>query len=82
MLATVLRRARGAQPESGASAVEYGLLVAAVAAMIVAVSFLLGSAVRGGFQSAVTAFDSADGGASTTYNVAGEDGGGVAPVSP
>jgi pilus assembly protein Flp/PilA len=36
--------------DEGASAVEYGLLVAAIAAVIVAVVFALGSYVRGAFQ--------------------------------
>jgi pilus assembly protein Flp/PilA len=35
-----------AHDERGASAVEYGLLVAGIAAMIVSVVFLLGSTVR------------------------------------
>jgi pilus assembly protein Flp/PilA len=35
-----------AHDERGASAVEYGLLVAGIAAMIVAVVFLLGGTVR------------------------------------
>ena len=36
--------------ERGASAVEYGLLVAGIAAVIVAVVFLLGSTLDGVFQ--------------------------------
>ena len=36
--------------DDGASAVEYGLLVAAIAAVIVAVVFGLGSIVKGKFQ--------------------------------
>ena len=36
--------------ERGASAVEYGLLVAGIAALIVAVVFLLGDVVTGAFQ--------------------------------
>jgi len=36
--------------DEGASAVEYGLLVAAIAAVIVALVFALGSYVRGAFQ--------------------------------
>ena len=37
--------------ERGASAVEYGLLVAGIAAVIVAVVFLLGTNLQGVFQS-------------------------------
>lgn len=46
----VLRRNAGRSTDEGASAVEYGLLVAAIAAVIVAVVFALGSYVRGAFQ--------------------------------
>ena len=37
--------------ERGASAVEYGLLIAGIAALIVAVVFLLGGQIRDTFQS-------------------------------
>jgi pilus assembly protein Flp/PilA len=46
----VLRRRAGRATDEGASAVEYGLLVAAIAAVIVAVVFALGSYIRGAFQ--------------------------------
>ena len=36
--------------EAGASAVEYGLLVAAIAAVIVAIVFLLGGVIRDSFS--------------------------------
>lgn len=36
--------------EDGASAVEYGLLVAGIAALVVAVVFLLGGVVKGSFN--------------------------------
>lgn len=36
--------------DDGASGVEYGLLVAAIAAVIVALVFILGSYVKGAFQ--------------------------------
>lgn len=36
--------------EAGASAVEYGLLVAAIAAIIVVIVFALGKIVKEGFQ--------------------------------
>jgi pilus assembly protein Flp/PilA len=36
--------------DEGASAVEYGLLVAAIAAVIVGIVFLLGTQVKGAFK--------------------------------
>lgn len=42
---------RSLKREEGASAVEYGLLVAAIAAVIVVVVFGLGALVRDGFSS-------------------------------
>ncbi|SDR87089.1 Flp pilus assembly protein, pilin Flp [Nocardioides scoriae] len=36
--------------ENGASAVEYGLLVAAIAAIIVVLVFAIGNLVKGGFK--------------------------------
>jgi len=49
----LLRRSPRPHPdrERGASAVEYGLLVAAIAAVIVAVVFGLGALVRDAFNS-------------------------------
>jgi pilus assembly protein Flp/PilA len=46
MLRTFLRRATGDVKDRGASAVEYGLMVAAIAAVIVAIVFGLGGLVR------------------------------------
>jgi pilus assembly protein Flp/PilA len=40
----------GRREESGASAVEYGLLVAGIAGLIVAVVFVFGGAVRTSFS--------------------------------
>ncbi len=45
---TIASRRRDA--ENGASAVEYGLLVALIAAVIVLAVFALGSVVRGSFE--------------------------------
>ncbi|MEI5673697.1 MULTISPECIES: Flp family type IVb pilin [unclassified Nocardioides] len=46
-----LRDARAERrDERGASAVEYGLLVAGIAALIVTIVFLLGDQVQGAFQ--------------------------------
>jgi pilus assembly protein Flp/PilA len=42
--------------DSGASAVEYGLLVAAIAAIIILVVFALGTFVKGAFKDTCTAF--------------------------
>jgi len=44
--------------DTGASAVEYGLLIAAVAAVIVIVLFALGGAVQGLFSTTCDAIDS------------------------
>ena len=42
--------------ESGAAAVEYGLLVAAIAAVIILTVFYLGGYVEGAFSSTCSAF--------------------------
>ncbi len=54
-------RAAGAQrkDDTGASAVEYGLLVAAIAAIIILLVFALGSFVKGAFKDTCTSFNSA-----------------------
>jgi pilus assembly protein Flp/PilA len=44
-----------ARTDEGASAVEYGLLIAGIAALIAAVVFVLGGAISGLFQQMVTA---------------------------
>lgn len=51
---TTLRR------DEGASAVEYGLLVAAIAALIVGVVFLLGSRVKSTFSTTESCIGSAN----------------------
>ena len=53
---TTVRRLRKRE-ELGASAVEYGLLVAAVAAGIVAVVFSLGTLVKGAFTHTSTCIE-------------------------
>ena len=50
MLQYMQRIARRRQ-EDGASAVEYGLLVAAIAAVIVIIVFALGGVIKNAFQS-------------------------------
>ena len=46
----MLERIRKMRQDDGASAVEYGLLVAAIAAVIVGVVFLLGGRVQSAFS--------------------------------
>jgi pilus assembly protein Flp/PilA len=46
--------------DEGASAVEYGLLVAAIAAIIILVVFALGTFVKGAFKDTCTAFKSSN----------------------
>ena len=54
--------------EEGASAVEYGLLVAAIAAIIVVIVFALGTLVKGGFSDTCTKIAT---GTSTTASCTG-----------
>jgi pilus assembly protein Flp/PilA len=56
---TTLRR------DEGASAVEYGLVVAMIAAVLVAVVFTLGLLTKGKFSSACSNWNAADGTASS-----------------
>ncbi len=53
MLAYLRKVSRHAR-DRGASAVEYGLLVAAIAAVIVTLVFGIGAVVRGAFQNTCT----------------------------
>lgn len=50
------RAKRAPRGDDGASAVEYGLLVAAIAAIIILVVFALGTFVKGAFQGTCDAF--------------------------
>ena len=50
---------RFVKDESGAAAVEYGLLVAAIAAIIIVTVFYLGGYVEGAFKTTCNAFKSA-----------------------
>ena len=59
--------------DEGASAVEYGLLVAAIAAIIIIIVFTLGGWVKGAFKDTCTAFKNSNsvnsaGGASNNCN--------------
>jgi len=64
----------GTRDDEGASAVEYGLLVAAIAAIIILVVFALGTFVKGAFKDTCNAIakpgyiNSATGGASNNCN--------------
>ena len=51
-------RNRVARTDEGASAVEYGLLVAAIAAVIIAVVFVIGHYVHGAFSQTCNSFSS------------------------
>jgi pilus assembly protein Flp/PilA len=58
MLQFMQRLVHGRKNEDGASAVEYGLLVAAIAAIIVIIVFALGNIVKGSFSSTCSAIAS------------------------
>jgi pilus assembly protein Flp/PilA len=53
-----IRNITAKRDEDGASAVEYGLLVAAIAAVIVIIVFALGGLIRSAFSTTCTAIDS------------------------
>ncbi len=57
-----LRRALRTTADRGASAVEYGLMVAAIAAVIVGTVFALGGFVKGTFDKTCSALNSPTGG--------------------
>ena len=57
-----MTRTRGAlRHDDGASSVEYGLLIVAIAAVIVAVVYALGTATKGNFTNTCSAWESAAG---------------------
>ena len=60
-----LRKVSSHARDRGASAVEYGLMVAAIAAVIVGVVFGLGSLVQNAFSKTCSAISSSDTTAST-----------------
>ena len=55
------RRLRRLHTDEGASAVEYGLMVAAIAAVIVAIVFGLGTLVKGKFTSTSSCINAGSG---------------------
>ena len=59
-----IRKVAQFKKDEGASAVEYGLLVAAIAAVIVVVVFALGTLVHGAFQKTCAGIE--NNGSSTT----------------
>jgi pilus assembly protein Flp/PilA len=59
---------RAKMDERGASAVEYGLLIAGIAALIVVAVFALGPMVKEAFESTCEAVGSGDNNASTSPN--------------
>ena len=52
--------------QDGASAVEYGLLVAGIAALVVAVVFIFGGVIKDSFQSTCSAVKKGSGTAAAT----------------
>jgi pilus assembly protein Flp/PilA len=54
----VIKRVR--EDEEGASAVEYGLLVAAIAAIVILLVFAIGGWVKGAFDQTCDAFETAE----------------------
>lgn len=69
MLQYIQHFAYHSRDEDGASAVEYGLLVAAIAAVIVVVVFLLGGIIKGAFST--TCGEISDGATATSASSCG-----------
>jgi pilus assembly protein Flp/PilA len=61
-----IRNITSRRHEDGASAVEYGLLVAGIAALIVAVVFLFGGVIKNSFSSTCGKISAGSGTATTT----------------
>ncbi len=62
-----IRKVAHRKTDEGAAAVEYGLLVAAIAAIIILVVFALGTYVKGAFKDTCSAFNT-----SGSVNTAGK----------
>lgn len=60
-LSTLKAKLAEADKERGATAVEYGLLVALIAAVIIGVVVTLGTEIQGAFQEVVTGIQEAGG---------------------
>jgi pilus assembly protein Flp/PilA len=54
MIAYIRAMSAARKSDRGASAVEYGILVAAIAAVIVAIVFVIGGQVKSGFSTTCT----------------------------
>ncbi len=63
-----LRKVTRSAHDRGASAVEYGLMVAAIAAVIVGVVFGLGTLVKSAFSKTCLAVAASGGGTATSAN--------------
>ena len=70
MLKNLMQKLEARRDEKGASAVEYGLLIAGIAALIVVVVFALGPIIRDAFDKTCDTIGSNDGNASTAANCA------------
>jgi len=66
MIAYMWNVRRRMKSDEGASAVEYGLLVAAIAAVIVVIVFALGNVLQGKFRSTCNSVDSGGSNVSTS----------------
>jgi pilus assembly protein Flp/PilA len=69
-LRIMLNAKKARMDERGASAVEYGLLIAGIAALIVVVVFALGPIIQEAFDNTCDTIGSNDQNASTTANCA------------
>ena len=61
-----IRNITSRRTEDGASAVEYGLLVAGIAALIVAIVFLFGGVIKNSFSSTCGKISAGSGSSSST----------------
>ncbi|HEY3924726.1 MAG TPA: Flp family type IVb pilin [Acidothermaceae bacterium] len=66
MIAYMLAVRRHVKDDKGASAVEYGLLIAAIAAVIVVIVFALGNVVKSKFHQTCTLVNSGGNGGTAT----------------
>lgn len=65
-VSALAQRGRRLSEDRGAAAVEYGMLVALIAAVVVGTVALLGPTIKAAFQAVVTALTDAIGGGSPT----------------
>ena len=70
MLKNLMQKLEARRDEKGASAVEYGLLIAGIAALIVVVVFALGPIIRDAFDKTCDTIGSNDGNAATAADCA------------